>query len=234
MSNAVASPKQFDFIRSLVTDRKVNNAIPSIADFMEALTSQRLTKGGASALIDTLLAQPKDAVARTEATPTPMAPEVRGNRYPGKCGSCGKGVATDDGRIERINGRWITFHLDGDCPQDLQSQLNTMLDGREDGYFCVPFIGGDNHTDYTFFGIRTRNNGSGDRYVVHVVGGHGDIKDMSLAWIERAIVALDAVDYLGALMNYGTKLGHCGMCGRTLTDQHSRAMGLGPDCAAKL
>ena len=35
-----------------------------------------------------------------------------------------------------------------------------------------------------------------------------------------------------ALM-YGQKLGHCGICGRTLTDEDSRLRGIGPVCAEK-
>ena len=34
-----------------------------------------------------------------------------------------------------------------------------------------------------------------------------------------------------ALARYGQELGVCGRCGRTLTDEVSRAMGIGPECA---
>lgn len=43
-----------------------------------------------------------------------------------------------------------------------------------------------------------------------------------------------AVDPQAAMIRYGHELGRCGNCGRTLTDEVSRAMGIGPDCAAKL
>jgi len=33
---------------------------------------------------------------------------------------------------------------------------------------------------------------------------------------------------------YGVEIGHCGVCGRTLTDNESIAAGIGPVCAAKL
>jgi hypothetical protein len=36
-----------------------------------------------------------------------------------------------------------------------------------------------------------------------------------------------------ASMRYGRELGKCGICGRTLTDEQSRARGIGPICAAK-
>lgn len=48
------------------------------------------------------------------------------------------------------------------------------------------------------------------------------------------ILAAIAVDAEGALRRYGVELGRCGVCGRTLTDETSRAAGIGPDCAARL
>lgn len=40
-------------------------------------------------------------------------------------------------------------------------------------------------------------------------------------------------DVLKASKLYGTEIGACGVCGRTLTDPESRAAGIGPICAAK-
>jgi hypothetical protein len=48
------------------------------------------------------------------------------------------------------------------------------------------------------------------------------------------VLARIAVDHRAAMVLYGHELGACGNCGRTLTDEVSRAMGIGPDCAAKL
>ena len=49
----------------------------------------------------------------------------------------------------------------------------------------------------------------------------------------RAIVALIAQDTEEASLRYGRELGVCGDCGRTLTDESSRARGRGPICDAK-
>jgi hypothetical protein len=46
----------------------------------------------------------------------------------------------------------------------------------------------------------------------------------------RKVLETIAVDPRGALQRYGRELGHCGVCGRTLTDQESRAIGIGPIC----
>ena len=48
------------------------------------------------------------------------------------------------------------------------------------------------------------------------------------------VLARIAEDPHGAMIRYGHELGRCGRCGRTLTDEVSRAMGIGPDCAALL
>ena len=42
-----------------------------------------------------------------------------------------------------------------------------------------------------------------------------------------------AVDPKAASARYGTLLGSCGVCGRTLTDETSRARGIGPECARR-
>jgi len=233
MATKTISPRQVSFVRDLVTDRKVVNGITDVDAFMLVLSEQRLTSKGAHALIDTLLAQPKDAPKVDPAAPAPApASDIRTNRYSGKCGYCGIKVAEGEGRIEK-HGRWVTYHLDGECPKDLQTQLNELLDGQEDGYFAVPFIGQAGQTDLTFFGIRTRNNSTHDRYVVHVIGGHAETEDVTIEWTERALASLATVDRRAASEAYGVKMGYCGLCGRHLTNETSRALGIGPDCAAR-
>lgn len=37
-----------------------------------------------------------------------------------------------------------------------------------------------------------------------------------------------------AFANYGKHTGHCGMCGKSLTDQESIDRGIGPVCASRL
>lgn len=49
----------------------------------------------------------------------------------------------------------------------------------------------------------------------------------------RRVVAEIAKDPKGAMVRYGRELGECGHCGRTLTDEASRAAGIGPICASK-
>lgn len=244
MTTKIASTKQTNFIAALIAERQVTNHVPDVDAFMAALAEQRLTTKGASQLIDTLLSQPKDPdpvaeaerIARQAAGAPAPAASIRTNRYGGKCLTCGMQVAANEGRLDKLNGRWVTYHLDGQCPAnpaDLQAELNTILTGFEDGFYAVPFVGQGSHTDLTFFGIRTRNNGSGDRYVVHTVGGHADTDDVTNEWVERALHSLTTVDRYEAMQAYGQKMGYCGDCGRHLTDEISRKLGIGPVCAAK-
>jgi hypothetical protein len=48
-----------------------------------------------------------------------------------------------------------------------------------------------------------------------------------------AILKTIAEDLLDAERRYGQELGKCSRCGRTLTDETSRAYGIGPDCRNK-
>lgn len=50
----------------------------------------------------------------------------------------------------------------------------------------------------------------------------------------RRLLGLIFQDVKGALAQYGLLLGKCGHCGRTLTDEESRARGIGPVCLAKM
>ena len=50
----------------------------------------------------------------------------------------------------------------------------------------------------------------------------------------KAILAEIAKDPKGAMLRYGQELGHCGHCGRTLTNDLSRELGIGPVCREKM
>lgn len=53
--------------------------------------------------------------------------------------------------------------------------------------------------------------------------------------VDRAAILLSiAFDPKAAMELYGQQLGKCGHCGRTLTDEESRARGIGPICAQKM
>lgn len=50
----------------------------------------------------------------------------------------------------------------------------------------------------------------------------------------KSILEQIEVDPKGAMLRYGQLIGACGHCGRTLTDETSRQLGIGPICRGKL
>lgn len=48
------------------------------------------------------------------------------------------------------------------------------------------------------------------------------------------VLALIATNPKAAMLRYGIELGHCGHCGRTLTNEVSRSYGIGPICRGKM
>lgn len=242
----MASEGQVKFIRDLArktgaTHTPGGKLISEVVD-PRTIVNGRSTFPGfssnrASQLIDHLKSLPLAEVQ----------PEARRNRREQKCERCGQMVPAGEGLLHReekvtgVSGRqavsnifWTVTH-DGECPRSEQDQLEEMLEGRPDGYFAIPFIGKGEVTDLTFFGIRTIKTGrrKGQREVVHTVGGHGDLTNLSLEWVAKALEVLDTVDINEAAALYGTELGHCGRCGKTLTNDDSREIGIGPDCLKK-
>lgn len=51
--------------------------------------------------------------------------------------------------------------------------------------------------------------------------------------VEQAVIAKILIDPAEAARTYGRELGECGVCGRTLTNDESRAYGIGPVCRNK-
>jgi len=103
-------------------------------------------------------------------------------------------------------------------------------------------ITGRDHDTVRFFRVKVTKTGQyrGARRIMELIaqGGHGyaalgevwltdkAFRDQLLSYIER-----DPQRHLEA---FGKLIGHCGVCGRELTDDVSRAAGIGPVCAGKL
>lgn len=49
-----------------------------------------------------------------------------------------------------------------------------------------------------------------------------------------AVIEAVAADAHAAMLRYGQQIGSCGVCGRPLTDEASRAAGIGPICAERM
>lgn len=89
---------------------------------------------------------------------------------------------------------------------------------------------GDDPSSWRFYTVKL--SAKGNKYIKI---GHAN--GVSIAWsflpVERG--ALDvakriAADPREAMLNYGRQIGRCGHCDRTLTNDESRALGIGPIC----
>lgn len=71
--------------------------------------------------------------------------------------------------------------------------------------------------------------------VTHLVGGDREFR-LNASWaihqLER-LACLSTAELHDAMALFGAEFGRCGRCGRSLTDEESRARGLGPDCAER-
>lgn len=94
-----------------------------------------------------------------------------------------------------------------------------------------------NHVTIKFYKVDRPTEGrwAGYTFLSAGAGGpHGDPDwhPIKAPAVKRAILERIEQDPAGAAKLYGTELGHCGVCGRTLTDETSRAYGIGPVCRA--
>ena len=98
--------------------------------------------------------------------------------------------------------------------------------------FAVPSVTGNNDLDFFTVSINSyRGQAIGVR-VRRVIGGHAD-QPISLEQAAEALKRLTDGDIRAAALRYGQELGECCRCGRHLTDDESRAAGIGPSCANK-
>jgi hypothetical protein len=115
------------------------------------------------------------------------------------------------------------------------SELTEILEGIDDGYFALPSKTGTNDLDF----IRLSSNqgrgnpaNKGKRWVQRFLGGQGLIEIRMTEQIEfaRLVIALTSVGREKAQALFGQEIGRCGCCGKSLTDETSRSIGIGPKC----
>lgn len=231
----MCSDSQLRFIMDLArstgtTHTEGGKLIADLTTSTPGFTSRR-----ASEVIDFLKGLPKVQVSRVMRNRREQGCQICGQMVP-----AGEGILTHEEIVIGVSGgqavsrtKWNVTH-DGECPEppaSITQRYNELLADLPDAYFAIPFVGDDAHTDLTFVGIRTRD--SGDRFLVHVVGGHGEYCKFSFEWAEKVVAALRSTDLNEAAALYGREIGHCGRCGKSLTTESSRAMGIGPTCAGK-
>lgn len=101
------------------------------------------------------------------------------------------------------------------------------------GRYAVPSKTGNNDLDFYRVDVPTEGKWKGYTFVRRVIGGQGDITIRG-AEAKDALRRIAEAGVRKALATYGHAIGRCGLCGRELTDEQSRAEGIGPVCAGRL
>lgn len=195
----------------------------------------------------TTLTNPLDGLTvSAPPAPKPQAdPNVRSNRYGGKCHTCGIWVEPETGSIlkSKTTGQWLVFHINLDTCADLreaQEAEQAAAADAEDQYPSLP--AGYYGVDGKRYKIDkpTRNKWAGwlffktgsDYYDQQRLGSArpGEKYSGKAAEVFEAIVA----DPEAALKEYARITGSCGICNRKLEDPESVARGIGPVCLEKV
>jgi hypothetical protein len=97
------------------------------------------------------------------------------------------------------------------------------------GHYAVTSATGNNDLDFFRVDSPTEGKWKGYSFVKRVVGGHPEY-DVKGATAKTALEAIVAAGVDASAKLYGTKIGRCYVCNRTLTDELSRSLGIGPVC----
>ena len=121
---------------------------------------------------------------------------------------------------------------DPHAPAWNEAQARARNSDVPDGYYALKNMPGHSN-ETTFYRLRTGRNAPwiGFQFIDQVVG-HGKrypVKGPAASKV-RDVIKEQGINEARQL--YGQEIGACGRCGRELTDDTSRARGIGPDCWA--
>jgi len=97
------------------------------------------------------------------------------------------------------------------------------------GFYAIESLTGNNDLDFVRVDRPDKGKWAGYVFVKRIVGGHPEFPVKGAA--KHAV--LQAIADEGpavAAQRYGSEIGKCCHCGRTLTDEESRKLGIGPVC----
>jgi hypothetical protein len=162
--------------------------------------------------------------------------DYKTNRFAGNCAKCGGKVEAEQGRVDKTDAGWVASHLPGKCREipdkvDVKAVMDRYSEIPRGHYATLSLTG---HNDFDFWRVDRPEQGTyaGRTFVKRIVGGKPDLN------VSRTtkFAALDAILEEGienTARRYGQELGRCSRCNRSLTDQTSRALGIGPECRTK-
>jgi hypothetical protein len=85
-----------------------------------------------------------------------------------------------------------------------------------------------------FYSVNTPTEGKWEGFTFVDAQASDEHFPIKNATARNAVLAAIAADPEAAMKLYGISLGKCGHCGRTLTDEVSRALGIGPVCNKRM
>jgi len=252
------SEKQTKFLVKLVTERAsiLNIENPTEQTVIDYIGNLNLfTTKDASAMIEKLLAVPAPKTASNTvvardishtASVVQEASRIITNKFGKECSLCGNYVETGKG-IAILDGKvWRTFHSNGECPDAKEgSPLHLQIEqfvqdncvNMSDVYFALPSHTGNNDLD--FYALVQSHRKTGVVMVLRRVLGGRELESSPVvrkSEAERVLNTLRAMSIEEAdeaMQAFAQNLGRCYRCGRILTDEASRARGMGADCAQK-
>lgn len=228
------SPKQVNFIKRLMRERDTTNLVrlPGSEDI------EFMSLRGASDLIERLLACPEipEKVAQANlATPAQVgfALSLSIQKLAITQGSPEYATAKKD--LEKLTKREISKKIDelkalADAPVQHAKSTNSApaLPDVPEGRYAVEIDG-----TLKFYQVDRPTEGRWAGFLFLKVQASDETYPIKNKETKAAILAEIAKDSYAALLRYGQEIGRCGHCNRTLTDETSRARGIGPICINK-
>lgn len=164
----------------------------------------------------------------------PQAPaNLRPNKFAGSCRSCGGSVPAGQGGIEKVAGAWTVFHAEGGCAAAAAAAVSSEapqapsapLPDVPQGFYAVETEAG--HLAFYEVDRPTEGKWAGRTFLSVLAS---DERHPIRGAAARSILEKIAEDAPGAMARFGQEIGRCGRCRRTLTDETSRSLGIGPEC----
>lgn len=217
-----ASDAQVAFIAKLVASHDVSKIGTFPARTLAAIQggkAETVSKTRASSLIDVLKRQPLLADAETSKPSTKQLDYLRSLIVR-------KGYTIHEDRIAKLSSEDVSVLIDAlKVAQDRPAKTApAQTDKLEDGMYRL---------DGVIYKVQHAVHGSGRQYAKQLVENGGD---WSFEFAPGAIRTLKPEHRLtlDEAKEFGQLYGVCACCGRTLTDEKSIELGIGPVCAGKL